>query len=194
MSRAWVIAAVVAVAARAEAPADAGRPFISPPCLSGSLDRRASLATIHSGKVSLQREVAPAITVETGTYTVCIDDGSDSGPRRVVALGHGLALVLFAPAASLTRAESSAASWKALRLRLKEDAQQTGCLKMLPAGTELFARPGGEKVGQVIEATPYGKWEAAEDSGVHWAQLKVNVGFGMVKVWIKDDGRDWCPE
>jgi hypothetical protein len=191
VNRFWVLAAVIAFAAHAEAPA---KPLISPACLSQTLDRKASLATIHSGKVSLQRDVAPAITVETGTYTVCVDDPSDSGPRRVVALGHGLALVLYAPPASLTKAESSAASWKSLRAKLKEDAQQVGCLKMLPVGMELFARPGGEKVGEVIEATPYGKWDSAEDSGVHWSQLKVNVGFGMIKVWIKDDGRDWCPE
>jgi hypothetical protein len=182
---------MLAVAAGAEPPA---KPLISAACLSTTLDRKASLATIHSGKVSLLRDVAPSITVETGTYTVCVDDASDSGPRRVVALGHGLAMVLYAPAASLTKAESSAASWKSLRSKVKEDAQQVGCLKQLAVGTELFARPGGEQVGVVIEATPYGKWESALDSGVHWSQLKVNVGFGMIKVWIKDDGRDWCPE
>lgn len=182
---------MLAVAAQAEAPT---KPLISPACLSPTLDRKASLATLHSGKVSLLRDVAPAISVETGTYTLCVDDSTDSGPRRVIALGHGLAMVIYAPAASLTKAETSASSWKALRARVKEDAQQVGCLKQLAVGTELFARPGGEKVGQVIEATPYGKWDAAEDSGVHWAMLKVNVGFGMIKVWIKDDGRDWCPE
>jgi len=200
MTRAsWAFAAIFALHASAEPP-DAGAAtslpaVISPACLSPTLDRRASLAVIHSGKVSLQRDVAASYAVDPGSWTVCVDDPNDSGPRRVVALAHGLALVVYVPSASLTRAESSAASWKSLRKAIKDDAQQTGCLKRLPVGTELFDKPGGDRVGVVIDGSiPYGKWDAADTGGVQWAKLKVSTAFTGFPVWIRDTGLDWCPE
>jgi hypothetical protein len=152
-------------------------------CLGAKASPKVKLVTVPEGATltygSKTLTVRPAEEPPIG----CLEDG------RLVVFGYGLA-VAFGTKADLP---ASSAAWRALREHVKDDPQQTGCLKKLKAGTPLYDRPDGEVVALVVEPAHYGKWDATKTSTGYWSMLRAGV-VGPMELWLKDtSSNDWCP-
>jgi hypothetical protein len=182
---------------------DAGGALKASPCLGAKPSGKVSLAILPQGSTVSLPDGAPKVTEETpdgSPVVVCVDEALGSGARdagvkkHVVAIAYGLAVVVEAEPAALSPVPADEGGWRQLRLRLKDDAQQVGCLKKLPVGTALYDKPDGAVVGRVIDGSShYGKWDFVQTKTSGWAQLRVSTGFAGFALWIKDRPRDWCP-
>jgi hypothetical protein len=149
--------------------------------------------TVAGREVEVDGEGEPVVVCSDLTLPPAAGDGGTH--LHAVALGRGLAVLLLAESTALHPIPSDEGGWKQLRRRVREDAQQVGCLKRLKVGTVLYDKPDGAELGRVVDGTiPYGKWDFVQTKTSGWALLKVNVGFGALEAWIKDKPRDWCPE
>jgi hypothetical protein len=159
------------------------------PCLTGKKGTIALSELREGTHVSIHRDRSKPI--EAKPFVVCHDDALD--PARVIAIGRGLALMIYAD--PLSPLPLNAKNRRELRRFAKEDAGQVGCLKKLKVGTALFDAPAGEMVGAVIDGSiPYGRWDYVETASTGWSKLRVNVGFGPLEVWMPDGPAEWCPE